>query len=94
MRIDILKTAAPAAAAGSVVAAVAAVLLAGWNVGECIRFQTARDECDATLEQAVPTLVAGIAAISGTMGGFWTYNDQLRKGSRSRDDRGRFVPEE
>jgi len=92
MKIDISslqRAAGPVAAASSVTAATAAVLLALWNVGECVRFQTQRDECDVTIEQSLPTLVAGFAAVSGTLGGFWTYNGKLR---RARDEKGRFLP--
>lgn len=69
----------PVTAGTSVTAAVMAMLVSAWNIGECVRFQIQRDQCDATIEQAVPVFIAGVAAVSGTLGGYWTYNRRLRK---------------
>jgi AraC-like DNA-binding protein len=68
---------APAAFGGSVVAGVAAMLVSGYRIVDCFQYRTERGACDQVIEQNVLPLVAGVAAIAGSFGGFFTYNEQL-----------------
>jgi hypothetical protein len=70
---------APAAFGGSVVAGVAAMLVSGYRIVDCIQFRSERGACDDVIEQNTLPLVAGVAAIAGSFGGLWTYNPSLRR---------------
>jgi hypothetical protein len=69
---------APMALGGSVIAGLVSVLIGGYKIVDCIRYQTAPGQCDSTIEENVTVLIAGSAAISGSWGGFNTYNHNLR----------------
>jgi hypothetical protein len=70
---------APAAFGGSVVAGVAAMLVSGYRIVDCIQFRTGPGACDQVISDNAMPLVAGVAAIAGSFGGLWTYNPALRK---------------
>jgi hypothetical protein len=69
---------APMALGGSVIAGLVSVLIGGYKIVDCIRYQTTPGQCDSALEENLPVLIAGAAAISGSWGGFNTYNRKLR----------------
>lgn len=86
-------------AAGSVLAAVSAGIVAAWAVTDCVRFQSKPGECDATVETHAPTFVAAIAAVLASLGswtmGYETLNPSLtrrRKPTRRRGPDGKFLP--
>jgi hypothetical protein len=68
---------APAAFGGSVVAGVAAMLVSGYRIVDCFQYRTERGACDQVIEDNTLAVVAGAAAIAGSFGGFFTYNEQL-----------------
>jgi DNA-binding NtrC family response regulator len=70
---------APAAFGGSVVAGVAAMLVSGYRIVDCIQFRTGPGACDQVISDNAMPLVAGVAAIAGSFGGLWTYNPSLRR---------------
>ena len=69
---------APMALGGSVIAGLVSVLIGGYKIVDCIRYQTAPGQCDSVIEENLTVLIAGSAAISGSWGGFNTYNRKLR----------------
>ena len=68
---------APAAFGGSVVAGVAAMLVSGYRIADCLQYRSAPGACDRAIDQNALPLVTGVAAIVGSFGGFFTYNRQL-----------------
>jgi hypothetical protein len=68
---------APAALGGSIVVGVASMLIGGYRVADCIRFQTSRGECTQQVEDNTLAIVAGVAALAGAWGGFNTLNTKL-----------------
>jgi hypothetical protein len=70
---------APAAFGGSVVAGVAAMLVSGYRIVDCIQYRTGPAACDQVISDNALPLVAGVAAIAGSFGGLWTYNPLLRR---------------
>ena len=70
---------APAAFGGSVVAGVAAMLVSGYRIVDCIQYRTGPAGCDQVISDNALPLVAGVAAIAGSFGGLWTYNPALRR---------------
>lgn len=70
---------APAAFGGSVVAGVAAMLVSGYRIVDCVQFRSGPGACDQVISENTLPLVAGVAAIAGSFGGLWTYNPALRR---------------
>ena len=70
---------APAAFGGSVIAGVAAMLVSGYRIVDCIQYRTGPAVCDQVISDNALPLVAGVAAIAGSFGGLWTYNPALRR---------------
>lgn len=68
---------APAAFGGSVVAGVAAALVSGYRIVDCFQYRSGPGACDEVIEDNTLPLVAGVAAILGSFGGFYTFNEQL-----------------
>jgi hypothetical protein len=83
-------------AAGSVVTALSAAIVAAWSIVDCVRFQAGPGQCDDTIGANVPTLVAGAAAVVTMVSSWWvgyeTLNPALRKTRRRRGPDGRFLP--
>jgi hypothetical protein len=73
---------APIAAGGGVVGGVAAVLVSGYFLVDCFRYESGRGACDDAVRQHTLPLVAGAAAIAGTLGGLFTYNRRLDRPDR------------
>jgi hypothetical protein len=69
---------APMALGGSVIAGVVSMLIGGYKIVDCVRYQTATGQCDSVIEVNLAALVAGGAALAGSWGGFNTYNSNLR----------------
>lgn len=86
-------------AAGGLLAAISAGIVAAWSVADCIRFQTKPGECDDTMSVNAPTFVASASAVATALGGwtmgYETLNPSLtrrRKPARRRGPDGRFLP--
>jgi len=72
------QTIGPGAAATSVVAALAGITLGLFNIGDCVRFQTAPGQCSAVVrENAGQIFFAGLTLIAA-WGGYNTLNTSLR----------------
>jgi hypothetical protein len=68
---------APATMGASIVAGVAAMLVGGYKIADCLRYQAGPSACDQVVEANAITIVGGFAAIAGPFGGLFTYNDSL-----------------
>lgn len=68
---------APATMGASIVAGVAAMLVGGYKIADCLRYQAGPSACDQVVEANAITIVGGFAAIAGPFGGLFTYNDNL-----------------
>ena len=83
-------------AAGSVITALSAGIVAVWTLFDCVRFQTRPGECNETAASSVPTIVAGGAAVVVAVSSWWvgyeTLNPSLRKARRRRGPDGKFLP--
>jgi hypothetical protein len=76
---------APATMGASVVAGVAAMLVGGYKIADCLRYQVGPSACDQVVEANAITIVGGFAAVAGPFGGLFTYNESLEPpGSRRR----------
>lgn len=88
-------------AAGGLLAAISAGIVAAWSVADCVRFQTKPGQCDDTMSANAPTFVAAASAIATALGGwslgYETLNPSLtrkRKPARKRGPDGQFLPTE
>lgn len=76
---------APATMGASMVAGVAAMLVGGYKVADCLRYQDGPSTCDQVVEANAMAIVGGFAAVAGPLGGLFTYNEGLEPpGSRRR----------
>ena len=74
------QTIGPGAAVTSVVAALAGITVGLFNIGDCVRFQTARGQCtEVVRENSGQIFFAGLALIAA-WGGYNTLNTSLRSG--------------
>ena len=91
------QTIAPGTAAASVVAGVAAILLGLFNIGDCVRFQTAAGQCSDVAQDSGMKIGFGAVTLLGVWSGYWTTNPALRASGggaaakRKRNSRGQFV---
>lgn len=69
--------AAPILAGSSVAAALGMILVGGYGVFDCIRFQTEHGQCDESVRQDGGMLGAGVMMLLGNWGFFNTYNRKL-----------------
>jgi hypothetical protein len=70
---------APVLAGGGVVGGLAAIFVSGYALVDCFRYERGRGACTQVVEEHVLPLVTGIAAVSGTVGGLFTYNRRLER---------------
>jgi predicted DNA-binding protein (UPF0251 family) len=84
---------APAAFGGSVVAGVAAMLVSGYRIVDCVQFRAEQGACDQVISENTLPLVAGVAAIAGSFGGLWTYNPALRRRQDEPEYQREYQPE-
>jgi hypothetical protein len=75
---------APATMGASIVAGVAAMLVGGYKIADCLRYQAGPSACDQVVEANAVTIVGGIAAVAGPLGGLFTYNEGLEPPGRRR----------
>lgn len=68
---------APVLAGGSIAAALGMILVGGYGVFDCIRFQTKHGQCDESVKQDGGMLAAGFVMLLGNWGSFNTYNKKL-----------------
>jgi hypothetical protein len=72
------QTIGPGAAATSVVAALAGITVGLFNIGDCVRFQTAPGQCSAVVrENSGQIFFAGLTLLAA-WGGYNTLNTSLR----------------
>jgi hypothetical protein len=62
---------------GSVIAGVVSLLIGGYRITDCIRYQQGPGECDSAIERNLPGVITGAAAIFGSWGAFNTFNPKL-----------------
>jgi hypothetical protein len=62
---------------GAIVAGVATAVISAYEITDCLRFQTRQGQCSGTIQQNALPLVAGLAAVLGPIGGFFTLNTAL-----------------
>ena len=75
---------APATMGASIVAGVAAMLVGGYKIADCLRYQAGPSACDQVVEANAITIVGGFAAVAGPFGGLFTYNEGLEPPGSSR----------
>lgn len=68
---------APILAGGSIAAALGMILVGGYGVFDCIRFQTKHGQCDESVKQDGGMFTAGFVMLLGNWGSFNTYNKKL-----------------
>jgi DNA-binding NarL/FixJ family response regulator len=68
---------APPVFGGAMVAGVAAAVISAYEIADCLRFQTKQGQCSGIIQQNALPLVAGLAAVAGPIGGFFTLNSAL-----------------
>jgi hypothetical protein len=68
---------APLAAGGGLVTGAAAILVAGYYITDCAIHARGRGACDEVVEAHAFPLLAGAAAVAGTVGGFFSLNTLL-----------------
>lgn len=70
---------APTFLGGGLLAGVTAILIGGYKVVDCVRYQTAPGQCDKAIDANAPAIIGGVAAIFTGWGGFNTYNRKLHE---------------
>jgi hypothetical protein len=70
-------SAAPILAGSSVAAALGMILVGGYGVFDCVRFQTEHGQCDESVRQDGGMFGAGVMMLLGNWGFFNTYNKKL-----------------
>ena len=71
---------APPMFGGAIVAGVATAVISAYEITDCLRFQTRQGQCSGTIQQNALPLVAGLAAVLGPIGGYFTLNTALDAG--------------
>ena len=70
---------APVALGGPIVAGVVMMLIGGYKIADCIRYQTAAGQCDQVVENNASAVISGPLILLTGWGGFNTYNKKLRE---------------
>ena len=70
---------APVALGGSTIAGVVMMLIGGYKIADCIRYQTASGQCDEVVENNASAVISGPLILLTGWGGFNTYNRKLRE---------------
>jgi hypothetical protein len=70
---------APVALGGSTIAGVVMMLIGGYKIADCIRYQTAAGQCDQVVENNASAVISGPLILLTGWGGFNTYNKKLRE---------------
>jgi nucleoid DNA-binding protein len=71
---------APVALGGPIIAGVVMMLIGGYKIADCLRYQTASGQCDEVVESNMTAIVSGPLILLTGWGGFNTYNKKLREG--------------
>lgn len=74
---------APVATGGAILTGISAMLIGGYRIADCLRYNYGYGVCDEVVEENTLSLVAGGAAIAGSIGGLFTYNRRLERPSDS-----------
>lgn len=64
---------------GSVAAGVVSMIISGYKIVDCVRYQSGPGQCDSAIETNLPGVVAGGGVLAGCWGAFNTYNPKLHK---------------
>ena len=80
---------APLTMGGSIVTGVAAMIVGGYKIADCLRYQAGPGVCNEVVEANALVVVGGVAAIAGPVGGLFTYNEKLEAPGSSRRRRRR-----
>ena len=70
---------APVALGGPIIAGVVMMLIGGYKIADCLRYQTALGQCDKVVESNMSAVVSGPLILLTGWGGFNTYNKKLRE---------------
>jgi len=70
---------APTFLGGGLLAGVTAILIGGYKIVDCVRYQTAPGQCNEAIDANAPAVIGGAAAIFTGWGGFNTYNRKLHE---------------
>ncbi len=70
---------APVAAGGAIIAGVASMFIGGYKIADCLQFRSEYGFCNDVVENNAMSLVAGGAAVAGSVGGLFTYNRRLER---------------
>jgi hypothetical protein len=62
-----------------VLAGISAMLIGGYRIVDCFRFEKGRGACDTVVDTNTPAVLAGVSALVGTWGGLFTYNRKLER---------------
>jgi hypothetical protein len=73
------KAMPPVAFGGSLAAGIVSMVVSGYKIVDCFRYQTGPGQCDSVIETNLPGVVAGSGVLAGCWGAFNTYNPKLRK---------------
>lgn len=68
---------APPVFGGAMLAGVAAAVISGYEITDCLRFQSRQGQCSDIIQSNALPLVAGLAAVLGPLGGYFTLNASL-----------------
>jgi hypothetical protein len=68
---------APLTMGGSIVTGIAAMVVGGYKIADCLRYQAGPGVCNEVVEANALAVVGGVAAIAGPVGGLFTYNEKL-----------------
>ena len=80
---------APLTMGGSIVTGVAAMVVGGYKIADCLRYQAGPGVCNEVVEANALVVVGGVAAIAGPVCGLFTYNEKLEAPGNGRRRRRR-----
>lgn len=73
------QTGPAVALGGSLAVGITTMLIGGYKIADCIRYQSGPGQCNQVIEDSLPTVIGGASTLFAGWGGFNTYNSKLRK---------------
>lgn len=70
---------APVALGSGLASGVAAMIVGGYKITDCFAYRNAMGFCDEVVEENIMSVVGGIGALAGSVGGFFMYNFRLER---------------
>lgn len=70
---------APIALGGGIAGGIAAMLIGGYKITDCLIYRSTYGVCDEVIEDNTLAVVTGVGAIVGSVGGLFTYNKKLER---------------